>query len=76
MAFYCRESDELRRRGRARAAYARFIARRLDRRRLMVRAWSIAASQALRFGDPARTWIGPSLGQAWEERRRHLAAVA
>ncbi len=76
MSFYVRMDAELRRRGRVRAEYARFIDRRLDRRRLMARAWSIAASQALRFGDPAWTWIGPSLGQAWRERRDHLAGLA
>src|SRR4051794_8074019 len=73
MCLELRRADELRRRGRQHAGYTAFLARRLDRRRLMVRAWSIAASQALRFGDPARTWIGPALAQSWQERRLWLA---
>ena len=75
MAFYCREADEMRRRGRARAAYARFVARHLDRRALLRRAWAIARAAAARFGGGAGSFIAGSMAQAWRERRQHLAAL-
>jgi len=76
MGFYTRQADELRRRGRARAAYARFIARYLNRRALLRLAWAIARAAAVRFGGGAGSFIAGSMRQAWEERRRHLTATA
>ena len=76
MAFYVRMDAELRRRGRGRADYALHLARRLDRRRLLTRAWAIARAAAARFGGLARPFIAGAMTQAWAERRRYLAALA
>ena len=50
--------------------------RRVDRRRLLRRAWAIARAGATRFGGLAVHYIAGSLRLAWQERRDHLAALA
>jgi hypothetical protein len=73
MCFYTREADTLRYRAATRVAYGRFLASRLDRRRLMLRAWTLVRAGA---PGPVRDLIGPALARSWAERRRHLAALA
>jgi len=75
MSYYTRRSDTLAYRARVRAEHARFLARRLDRRRLLVRAWALARAAALRSGAPPWALIGHALTSAWAERRQHLAAL-
>ena len=75
MCLELRRADVMRHRAVTRATYVGFLARRLDRRRLLLRAWALARAAALRSGAPPWTLIGHALTTAWQERRRHLAAL-
>ena len=72
MCMELRRAEVMRHRTAARAAYGRFLAARLDRRRLMLRAWTLVRAGA---PGPVRDLIGPALARSWAERRRHLAAL-
>ena len=76
MSYYCRRAEELRRRGRQRADYARFLAGRLDRRALLRRAWGLARDGARRFGGRVRPYLAAALRQAWAETKARRAVAA
>ena len=75
MSFYNRRADELRRWGRARAEYGRFLAGRLDKRALLRRAWGLARDGARRFGGTVRAYLAEALRQSWAEAKARLAVA-
>ncbi len=75
MSFYVRQDAELKRRGRQRAEYGRFLAARLDRRGLMRRAWALARAGAARFGGTVRAYFAEALRQSWAEVKARLAVA-
>jgi len=72
MAFYVRMDAELRRCGRVRAAHARYLAGRLDRRGLMRRAWALARDGAAKFGGQVGAYIAEAMRLAWAETKARL----
>jgi hypothetical protein len=76
VSFYTRQADEMRRRGKARARHAAFVAFRLDRRAVMRRAWAVAREGARRFGGAVVAFFAEALRQSWAETNRHRAVLA
>jgi mannitol-1-phosphate/altronate dehydrogenase len=70
-----RRADELKRRGRQTAEQARFLASRLDRRALMIRAWRIARDGLARFGGTVHPYFAAALRQSWDKTRARRAVA-
>jgi hypothetical protein len=75
MSFYTRQADELRRRGKARGAYATFLATRLDKGALLRRAWGLARDGARRFGGKVGAYFASALAMAWQEAKTRIATA-